>query len=228
MSAASYARVDPIHRDDVFVSRLAPCQEPTPVALIDLFLAHRRGKPWNEIAHCTSCKRKVITVLAAQAGGKCGYCRLGLVVQIWDAIRAHASLTTTLNKADQDSLYVALGHTQSPQPVLIGFLQMSTVPFARLVEHLGHDVLIEVGNLMGRHDSYAVIDNLVVADSTNDDVTALKLLDAVIKQFTGTLVRVPLLTLVENSSLYEGCLAQRNFRLCKKLPDRVLLMGRLS
>ncbi len=228
MSAASTARVDPIHRDDVFVSRLAPGVASVPSSLVDLFLAHRRGKPWNETAACTSCKRKVITTRAAEALGRCGHCRSGNIVQIWDQPRAQAVLVQSMRETDGSGLTVAWGHVESPQPVLIGFVQMSMIAFKDISGYLGHDVLAEVVTLMGRHDFYAIIDNLVVADPQHDDVTALKLLDAAMRQVATKDALTPLVTLVESSSLYEAVLAQRRFRLCKRLPDRVLLMGGLT
>lgn len=212
----------PIHRDDIFVSRLAPSTGVVPDALINLFLAHRRGQPWNENAHCTNCKRKVLTLLAAESGGKCGYCRVGRIVPVWDYIRAQTNLVASM-RSTKGALFVVLGHVQTAQPVLIGFAQVSVVEFSQLTAHLGHEVLKEVCALLGRRETYVVIDNLVVSDASHDDTTVLALMSAVIKQFDRD--RQAILILVGSGTLYEACLAQRNFRLSKRLRDGVL-MGR--
>lgn len=233
MSAALAHSVVPLHRDDIFVSRLASGNAPLPQAIIDLFLAHRRGKPWKETASCTSCKRIVITTMATEAGGKCGYCRSGRIVQMWDSYKAQATLAECVSKTDGSGICVAWGHVRSPQPVLIGFLQVSVVSIAGLTRHTGHEMRNEIAMFTGRHDFYAVIDNLVVADPSHDDVTALTLLDAAIKQLDSQNLkfpdapRMPMLVLVGNGTLYETVFAQRNFRLFKSLTDHVLCMGRV-
>lgn len=227
MSSALGARVVPLHRHDVFVSRLSASPVPLPQPLIDLFMGHRRGKPWNEIAHCTDCKRKMLTRLAAEIGRTCGHCRKGGIQQTWTDEKAQVSLVNTMNNQDQGALFVAFGHVESSQPVVIGFAQIALVKFGDLTVHLGHDVLSEVGMYLGRKERYAVIDNLAVLSPEHDSTTIPKLLDSVIDRF-GKSERDhhSILTLVGTSTLYETCLAQRGFRLCKNLPDRVAFMGR--
>jgi hypothetical protein len=224
--SAQSQSIIPIHRDDIFVSRLAPSTVAVPDALIDLFLAHRRGKFWKETSHCTRCKRKVLTTIAAEQGGKCGHCRLGRIRPVWDHEKARTYLEASM-RSEKGALFVAWGHVQSAQPILIGFVQVSVVGFNRLSAYLGYEVLHEVGVLLGRREDYVIIDNLVVSDASYDDTTALALVSAVIRHFEQIdRVRLTMLTLVGNATLYEQCLAQRNFRLCKHLPDSVLLMGR--